>query len=210
MKKAYDRIRVDQWFLAVVGVVLLVLSLAGAAFAARAAVASTLSYKSQFGADRDDVEKVLDNCRMAYALYPHNYYFSIYAAEMAYYRAPEAQGKVRAYRLRQASLWCDRGLQQNPYKSQLRRLKTRFLWEESPMKAIEYWREYTEWQFWEPYNHATLAEMLARAGEFEEAEKSLAWVKVDPAAYEETRRVVKREKDAWEAAVKGESKEWGE
>ncbi len=208
--KAYDRIRVDQWFLTVIGVVLLVLALAGAVFAAKAAVASRLSFQSQFGSERDDVEKVLDNCRRAYALYPHNYYFSIYAAEMAYYRAPEAQGSVRSSRLRQANLWCDRGLQQNPYKSQLRRLKTRFLWEDSPAKAIEYWRDYTDWHFWEPHNHATLAELQARAGEFEEAEKSLAWVKVDPAAHEAARRVVQREKDAWDVAVKGGAEEWGE
>lgn len=208
--KAYDRIRVDQWFLTVVGAVLLVLSVAGAVFAAKAAVASRLSFQAQFGSGCDDVEQVLDHCRIAYSLYPHNYYFSIYAAEMAYYRAPEVQGRIRAHRLRQASLWCDRGLKQNHYKSQLRRLKTRFLWEESPEKAIAYWRDYTEWHFWEPFNHATLAELQARAGEFEEAEKSLAWVKVDPGAHEAARRIVQREKDAWDDAVKGGAVEWGE
>lgn len=194
--KVYDRISVDKWFLSLVGVVLLVVSGSGVAYGGRAAMASWLSFRAQYGSPPATVEQVLIWCREAYSLYPQNYFFSIFSAETAYYQANEVHGDARVERLRQARLWCDRGLAQNVYKSQLRRLKTRFLWEESPMTAIAYWEAYTDWQFWEPYNHATLAELYARAGEMEKAERSLKWVEGD-SSYAQVKETVEREKQVW-------------
>ena len=194
--KVYDRISIDQWFLAIMGALLLILSMAGMVYGGRAAVAARLSCRAQYGIPPAGVEQILTWCREAYALYPWNYYFSIFAAEAAYYQADEMRGEARAERLRQSRLWCDRGLSQNVYKSQLRRLKTRFLWEDSPSSAIAYWEAYTDWQFWEPYNHATLAEMYARVGEPGKAERSLKWVEGD-ASYAQVRETVEREKQIW-------------
>ncbi|MEI6788029.1 MAG: hypothetical protein WCL49_06075 [bacterium] len=199
--KAYDRISVDQWFLAAVGAVMLALAVAGMVHSTRASLAARLAYKARYGQPAASVEQVLDACRKAAALYPWNYYFTIFTAEMAYYRADDVTGEARAERLRQARFWCDRGLFQNGYKSQLRRLKTRFLWEDSSLKAIDYWKAHTDWQFWEPGNHAVLAELYARAGEFDQAEQSLKWVAIDPAAHQEARRIVEREKKIWDDSL---------
>lgn len=208
--KVYDRISVDQWFLAVMGSVVVLLSMAGLVHSGRAALASRLSCKAQYSTPPASVEQVLEYCRKAWSLYPSNYYLTTYAAEMAYYRANDVTGDLRAERLRQARFWCDRGLAQNVYKSQLRRLKTRFIWMESPLKAVEYWKTYTDWQFWEPYNHATLAELYARIGEFDKAEQSLKWVEVDPSSYKDARQAVERERKIWEESLNGKVGGWGE
>lgn len=194
--KVFDRIRVDQWFLATLGVLLLWLFLAGVQHGLRASRAARLAWDARYGAASTQVEEVLDLCRRAYVLYPWNYYFSIYAAELAYYKADEVQGDLRKARLDQAQRWCERGLMQNGYRSQLRRLKTRFLWEQSPAEAIAYWEAHTRWQFWEPYNHETLAGLYAKYGEFDKAERELSLIKPFP-AYEATRALIESEKTFW-------------
>lgn len=195
--KVYDRVSVDQWFLATIGILILVMSTAGLLYAGRAAWAARLSYRAQHGLPQPDVEQVLAWSQRAYVLYPYNYYLSIFAAETAYYRAGDVRGEAREERLRMAQLWCERGLEQNRYKSQLRRLKTRFLWEESPAKAIAYWEAYTDWHFWEPYNHATLAEMYAKAGEFEKADLELKLISAFPGFHDEALRGVEKERRLW-------------
>jgi len=207
MKK--KRSGVNRWFLTVIGVALLTLSLAGVVYSVCAAWAFRLSFHAQLDKPSPGVEQIVEWCRKAYVLYPWNYYLSIFTAETAYYHADEVQGEAREVRLRQSRLWCERGLAQNRYKSQLIRLKTRFLWEDSPSQAIAYWRAFTEWQFWEPYNHATLAELYARYGNFEKAEQSLRWIEGDP-SYGEARKVVMREKKIWDDSVNGRPVEWGE
>lgn len=194
--KVYDRIRLDQWFLATIGVLVLGLSITGLLHGARATAASQLARKAQYGVSATNVEQVLDNCRRAYVLYPWNYYLSIFAAELAYYKVDEVKGLVRAERLRQAALWCERGLIQNGYRSQLRRLKTRLLWESAPSEAIAYWEAHTDWQYWEPYNHETLAGLYAKYGEFDKAARELELIKNFP-VYEVTRTLIEQEKKFW-------------
>lgn len=193
--KVYDRVKVDQWFLATLGLLMLVLALYGVRYGLRASVAAWLSYDALYGPASTQVEHVLGRSQRAFALYPWNHYLSIHAAELAYYRADEIP-ELRAERLRQAELWCERGLMQNQYRSQLRRLKTRFLWEKSPAEAISYWEAHTRWQFWEPYNHETLAELYARYGEFEKAERELKLIEKFP-SYAATRILIDNEKKEW-------------
>lgn len=207
--KAHSRIHLDQVFISMVGGVLLVLSAAGVVHGVRASWAANLSRRAQLSATPLGVDEILASCRKAYALYPWNYYFSIFAAESAYYRADEVRGAAREARLSQSRLWCDRGLIQNPYKSQLRRLKTRFLWERSPAEAIAYWAAFTEWNFWEPYNHATLAELYAKYGDRRQAEAELRWVEVD-GSYGQVRQLVEQELKGWDSLEKGDAGEWGE
>lgn len=194
--KVYDRIRVDQWFLATLGVLLLGLASAGILHGLRASMAARLAWNAQYGASGANVEQVLDQCRRAFVLYPWNYYFSIFASELAYYKADEVQGDSRRERLQQAQLWCERGLMQNGYRSQLRRLKTRFLWEQSPAEAIAYWESHTRWQFWEPYNHETLAGLYAKYGEFDKAGRELSLIKPF-SNYDATRALIESEKTFW-------------
>lgn len=193
----------------VLGVALFAVTSAGLVHSIRAAWAARLSYRAQLETPVAEVDRIIEICRKAYALYSWNYYLSIYTAEAAYYQAGNVSGETRSEWLRQARLWCDRGLAQNPYKSQLRRLKTRFLWEESPSLAIEYWKAHTDWQYWEPYNHATLAELYARYGDFEKAEAELKLGKGD-ATYEQVYNTVMTEKKIWEDLQSGKPLNWGE
>lgn len=200
----------DQWFVAVVGGGLLVLSVLGVVHGVRAAAAQACYHHAKYGAGAGDVGKIVEQCRRAYAWYPWNYYFSIEAAERAYHAASgDGEAALRQERLRQSQFWCERGLIQNPWRSQLRRLKTRFLWEVSPSEAIRYWEAHTRWQFWEPYNHGVLVGLYARAGDFENAEKSLKWTKGSP-EFESAHQVLMSEKKAWGEALMETVGEQGE
>ena len=209
MKAVYERLSADHRFAAALGTVLLALSLAGAVYAVGASIAGALSWRAHYGAPKASPEEIAALCGKAFLFYPHNWYFSITAAEATYYGAAEVEGAARAERLRLAQVWCDRGLAQNPYKSQLRRLKTRLLWEESPTRAIAYWEAYTDWHYWEPYNHATLAELYARAGRFDQAERVLVRIAGRP-FYAEGRKAVDKERRDWDDALNGRVGEWGE
>lgn len=200
--KVYDRVRLDQWFLAAMGSAFLVLSGIGVVHGTKAALAARMSCRAQSSSPSVPVDQILSLCQRAYSLYPWNYYFSIFSAEAAYYQSDAVYGEARTERLRLSRFWCDRGLIQNAYRSQLRRLKTRFMWEESPAQAIAYWAAHTEWQFWDPYNHATLAELYARNGDINKAEQELKWVEGD-ALYEQTRKTVMDEKNNWENILRG-------
>ncbi len=195
----------DPWFVALVGVFLLVISLAGMRLALRAGTAQAYYFTMKYGSPVADTFQLLEACRKAYALYPWNYYFSILAAEAAY-SAWEQQRRHDDSWFHQASLWCERGLRQNPWKSQLRRVQARLLWRDSPREAIRVWREYTDWHFWEPYNHAVLAEMYAMAGDFPRAEAELLWTE-GTVEEQNARRAVDSARQEWAEALEGD---WGE
>ena len=65
----------------------------------------------------------------------------------------------------------------NPYPRRMRFLKMYLIRRTSSEQALQYWKEYVEWQFWEPYNQAVLVDLYAACGQLAEAEKSLRWVK---------------------------------
>lgn len=202
MKRIHKGIN-DPWFVALIGLLLVMLSALGVWRSLTAGIAQCHYYRAKYGAASCDVVKVVELCRKAYLLYPHNYYFSILAAERACWASEETTADRMRW-LRESSLWCDRGLLQNARKSQLRRLHAQLLWPESPQKAIRSWAEYTDWHFWEPYNHAVLAGMYAKAGDFEKAELELMWTS-GTAEEENARKEVERERRAWDEALKGES-----
>lgn len=199
----------DPWVVALAGVFLAAVSVAGVWHSVCAGMAQGYYHRAKYGKPEADTGRVLELCRRAYSWYPHHYYFSILAAEKAYYTAEAQKGQSRKHRMEQAVFWCDRGLAQNWWKGQLRRLKARFLWEESPSKAIRFWEAFVEWQFWEPHHHAVLAEMYARVGDFDKAEGALVWADGTP-EWGAARRVVDEEKKEWNAILSGEKQEWGE
>lgn len=164
--------------LIILGLFLAVFSLFGALYAERACKAQWIYFNSKYGSrSKESLEAITANCSEAYAIYPHNYYFSIYVSERNYYERKASDGPGQDDRLLKAALWCDRGLKQNFHKSQLRLLKTRLLARTSLDDAIVFWEEYVQWHFWEPYNHAVLAEMYAKRGDFSKAAQSLQWLK---------------------------------
>lgn len=181
------------------GVFLVFFSLFGAIYASRVAVAQWVYFKFRYGSEsKAPLDDITAKCLDAFAMYPHNYYFSIVVAERNYYERADAEGPGEDARLAKSELWCDRGLAQNFHKSQLRLLKTRILARHSIDEAILFWRDYVEWQFWEPYNHAVLAEMYLERGDFAEASKSLQWVK-GTVHYPES---VRKFNEAWEREMK--------
>lgn len=162
-----------------IGLLLLAVSVYGIFHGARVGLAQAIYHHVKYGSEAGKVENLrsaLTRCQHTYRLYPYNYYFCIWMAEKAYYNRFGPDGKESPELLEAARLWCERGLDLNYYRSQLRRLKTRLLAEKSLPEAIKYWEKYIDWQFWEPYNHAVLVEMYAEAGDFSKAAESLAWV----------------------------------
>jgi tetratricopeptide (TPR) repeat protein len=177
----------------VAGVTLLAVTGYGICYGIQASIAQAIYHEAKYVNVKDDARLVLNRCEEAYDLYPRNYYFSIWAAEKAYYTSFGVD-KTESQKLLAASeRWCDIGLIQNPYNDQLRMLKTHLLAKDSIPDAIKYWEPCVEWQFWEPYNHAVLAELYAKSGQFEKAFDSLKWVEGSK-YYAETARKIK---DAW-------------
>lgn len=203
------RRKIDPLFVALVGVVILVAGLAGGLWSVRAGLAQGLYRLAKHDQKAGRIDIMLDRCAVAHALYPWNYYFSIMAAESAYYGSGVPNSPQWKARLQLSRCWCDRGLLQNPWKSQLRRLKTRFLWEESPRAATAYWQAHTDWQYWEPHNHAVLSEMYARMGNFSRADQELRLIADFPEAAE-TRRTVLQQRQEWDAMLGGRLSGWGE
>jgi hypothetical protein len=207
--KPFARSGSDPWFAACAGVLLLGVAAVGLWRGVRAGVATILYHEAKYGAAAGMTEKGLQLCRLAYRWYPSNYRFSILVAEQAYYGAASLPVELRQPRLQQAQFWCERGLIQNPWKSQLRRLKTRFLLQDSPLKAVRYWKEFTDWQFWEPYNHAVLVELYSQTGEFDKAEQELKWVE-GSASYAAARQFMIDQRKSWDEALMEDGVKWGE
>jgi hypothetical protein len=159
------------------GACLVVLSAAGLVHGTRAAVAQALYHQAKFGSANRYLAGILRRCEAAGRLYPWNYYFCSWAAGQAYARRDDVNGAQRAARMRAAERWCDAGLSLNPYRSQLRLLKTRLLQAYDLAHAIRHWEAYVDWAFWYPHHHAVLAELYASAGDVEKAAGELRWVR---------------------------------
>lgn len=181
----------ERGFLLLSGMLLLGLAFGHAVYGARAAAAQWTYFMCKYGREPATVRELLAAARRAHRWYPHNYYLAILAAERAH-AAAVARTPPDGELWRQAWLWCERGLAQNPWRSSLRWLKTRLLWREAPQEAIRYWEQFTDWNFWEPWNHAVLAELYAKVGEFEKADEALFWARGAP-NYEDARRAVLEE-----------------
>ena len=175
------RAHVQKIVFPVVGVALLVVSVAGLAQSARAGLAQTLYRTTKFGLVRHAApEPTLRRAQQAHRLYPYNYYFCIWTAEKAYYERAGFDGREQPARVEAARLWCDRGLALNPFNSQVQRLKTRLLARTSPRDALDFWKAYVDWYFWEPYHHAVLVDLYTRVGALADARDALRWVKDSP------------------------------
>ena len=162
----------------------------------RAGIAQSLYFKAKFGGDRGDLQRIVKHCETSWRLYPYNYYFPMWTAENAYY-GWESDDDAKG-RLETARRWCDAGIELNVYRSALRLLKTRLLRTVSLGQATAYWEEYVDWNFWNPHNHAVLAELYAAGGAWGRAMQSLRWVRGSP-YYEHARRSVN---DLWREQMK--------
>ena len=161
------------------GVLLLLLSCAGLWHSARAGLSYLVYHHVKFTPPReyDRPESAAMRCEAAHRFYPYNYYMCIWIAEKCWYERYDVDGSESAARVSLARRWCDSGVDLNRRKSQLRLLKTRLLARDSVRDAIAQWKDYVDWHFWEPYNHAVLVELYAQEGDYAGAMESLAWVK---------------------------------
>ncbi len=154
---------------------MVLISVCGTVHAVKAAISYAGYYQIKYGSEESAVSQQLDKAEAVHNLYPWNYNLCIWCAEHAYYNRYAGHQEKRDL-LAAASKWCDRGLDLNPFKSQLRLLKARLIARESSAEAAEYWREYVRWDFWRPYHHAVLAEFYIDAGKLWEASEELMWL----------------------------------
>ena len=140
------------------GAVLLALSVFGVYYGAKASLAQYAYYRAKYGDARGDVDSIARLCEQAHRLYPHNYRFCAWTAASAW----KARGTGDTpERVATADNWCAVGLAVNPLHRPLRLLRARLLQRQAPGEAAAYWARYVEWHFWEPANHAILAELHA-------------------------------------------------
>jgi hypothetical protein len=180
------------------GAVLALLGLAGGAEALRAgrghALYRAVRYRDGAGLASGEAARRMER---AYRWYPHNVYASIWTAERAYYS--EAGDALSPEHEALAERWCARGLRQNRYRREVRLLQTYLLLRRDPAAALDCWRRYTAWDFWNPFNQYILAELFARNGEFYRARLALRWTVGSP--YEAAARRAIRA--AWTREISG-------
>ncbi|MDI6774144.1 MAG: hypothetical protein QME60_01940 [Verrucomicrobiota bacterium] len=185
------------------GALLLGVAVAWTARGARAGVAQILYRQCKFGGvlqypKAGRLGATFRRCEDAQRLYPWNYWFCVWTAESAWHERFDLLGREIPEHVKMAAYWCDNGLARNPYKSQLRLLKTRLLERESVVEALRYWEACVDWEFWNPYNHAVLVDLRARAGDYAGAMESLEWVK-GSSHYE---YAASRLNDAWNSELR--------
>lgn len=175
------------------GLALLVLAVAGTRYGLRAGCAQAEYYRAKYGILRDQPARALELAERAHARYPLNFYLCSWAGEVAYYGDWGADAPAAPVRRELARRWCERGLALNGWYRPLRLLEARLAADVSLPEAIRLWESYVDWQFWDPYNHAVLAEFYSRGGRYEQALEALTWVRGSP--YEEAAR--RQVQQAW-------------
>jgi hypothetical protein len=180
-------------------VVLLAIASIGVWHACRTARAQYLYWRSKHGPDNRQADKVFSNCDRAYRLYPHNYRFSTWTAEKAWYGRYENGAEGTVDRVAIAKRWSTRGLGMNPHVRELQLVKARWLADESINEAILSWRSFLEREFWDSFNHAVMVELYSRGGRYEDALDELAWVK-DPKDLAYARQTIQQ---AWQDEIRG-------
>ena len=151
----------------------------------RTCIAQAGYMRLKYGEAVDDANRaaVQHRARHLIALYPWNFYLCEWTGEQAFRGAYSEPGaSASGDWIKHAEWWCRRGLALNPYKRKTRLLKARLLERSDPAAAAAYWAEYTDWHYWDPYNHAVQAEFCAQAGDLEGAERSLDLARGSPAA----------------------------
>lgn len=158
----------------------------------RAERASLLHREACCGPSSNDVSAVLALAERAYALDRANYHFWALAAGDAWDALPRTgDAKMADMYRKRAREWTGRALEENPWHPKSRVMWAAMLAESDPAQALRYWRECVEWQYWEPFNHAFLAELLARNGDFAGASNALERIR-GMRYYDDTRAILDR------------------
>jgi hypothetical protein len=156
---------------------------------------SLLFEEACYGPSSNEVSRVLALADEAFAIDREHYHFWALAADDAW-NARRVAPRPEAEELlgRQAGQWCRKALDANPWHPKARVLWASIVAERDPREALRYWQTCVEWQYWEPFNHALMAELLGRSGEFALASNTLERIKGMP-YYEATRGILERMKN---------------
>jgi tetratricopeptide (TPR) repeat protein len=166
--------RMNRTFQRLAGATALLLGLAGIAHASRAGLAHAIYHRLKYGSRAEGVPPGLSRAdqstaERAHGLYPWNASLCEWVADCAFYDGPGPDDLDEPERRRLARLWCQRGLALNRYGRPLHLIRARERAIESAPAGLACWREYLDWHYWDPYNHAVLASLHAKAGEYEHA-----------------------------------------
>jgi hypothetical protein len=187
-----DQVRI---ILGVLGVYLILVGFIATAWSARAAFGQQ-RYADILMKDHDP-ETELRLARQAFRGYSHSYALCILAAEAAFKAAESATAPESASRFyNEAEYWVTRGLDLNPWLMELHYLKARLLVRrDSPAAAVTAWRDYSEWHFWDPRNLEILAQFQEDAGQWDEAMRTMEWLKPWP-QYDAMRERIRAKRDS--------------
>jgi len=122
---------------------------------------------------------VLPACERMMALYPHNYYATVLAAQAAFaYALEDHESHVKERWIRTAQYWDDMGMRLNPYNVEIYSTHARILQKTGkPLEASRFWREVIlEREFWNPDRHDMMAELYLHAGQIDRAIAERPWV----------------------------------
>lgn len=182
-------------FLLIIGVILIAAGIYGVIYSVKATKAQVLYTLSRYSdkADSMSPEEIYSNYKAAMKLYPYNFYFSAYAGEKFFYNFSNYSEDELKDIVENVKSIAEDGIKINPYNSQLVYLHMRMLERTSVAKALEYWKKYVDWVFWNDYNHSVLAELYAKNGMYDKAFDQLKFL--ERSKYlEHTRHVID---DAW-------------
>ena len=166
------------------GILLVLVGLAGVWHVTQSERVACLYREARYGNAAGDLERIRVLAERAYAISPVHYLFWTWVCERARDARPVAPGEEREEQTAVMACWCERGLAANPWSPALRVIHAGLLCERDPRAAIRWWESCVAWQYWEPYNHALLAELYARAGEFTRAFDILWRIRGQPYARE--------------------------
>jgi hypothetical protein len=125
-----------------------------------------------------DIEAIDDIAEKSLALAPENFMLCQHMADLTYHARGADDGVFYFDRISLSRYWVDKGLMLNPFDRGLIHRKVDLLEKEYDLDgAIELLTDYTEWEFWHPFNHARLSQLYTAAGNLAKAEEELAWVK---------------------------------
>jgi hypothetical protein len=162
--------------LGVLGIYLLIFGVTAAIWSVRASIGQ-VRYEILLLHPRE-AEQDLSLARRAFRMYPRNYAVCIRAADIAFKAAEKAPDKGTADRLwSEAEYWVGRGMDLNPRLMELHYLRARLLARQSREAAVDAWKVYADWHFWDPRNLDILARFQEEAGQDAAAMQTLNYLK---------------------------------
>lgn len=168
--------------------ILILVAIMGFIYSVRATIAQVLYYSAKYGSARNYTDGIIWRAERIKNLYPQHYLAFTYAASSAYRESKN--NSLREKEMKNiAREFCDLALESNPYKRQMRLLDARLIAENNPYAAVEKWKNYLEWAFWDPLNHKLMIEFYLKAGDIASAVESLEFTIGSP-YYEQSKQMI--------------------